>query len=435
MRLTRPLLLLALAALMAPRAAASRTSVWESNPPAAAVLTTTNAAGLLAPLAPAGSLESIVADVEPVEPLRFDLGDVVLVENPREDGFRIGLADVVEPPALRGPPLLDGDPHQAFELRDPETRIRGLELLPPFRVGASASLSLWGRQACGFSCREVVSDSRYDPWGLCPACGPTFAFGTNPGQAWQQTQEALADGLTPKDPGLPIDKKTYRDFNSWVRRNAVREPQKNLLWQMQEVLAPGLNDKLRANVDDALASFFPTTDEEDEQAKANLMLLPAIGSIEGPGAAVRPGVANNVRGGLFENLIDSAFRRFGRYPFFRPLRRGGIDLVTLEGADVVLNEAKFARSLQYDDFTAITTNLRSNVEEIVAGLAGSDKLNREEKEVVRATLGRFLEGEVPGNLRIRVVTGKKAVGPKLQKRLEKNTSGLPIEFTAHPEGR
>ncbi|HMM36907.1 MAG TPA: hypothetical protein PKA62_19555, partial [Thermoanaerobaculia bacterium] len=166
MRLTRPLLLLALAALMAPRAAASRTSVWESNPPAAAVLTTTNAAGLLAPLAPAGSLESIVADVEPVEPLRFDLGDVVLVENPREDGFRIGLADVVEPPALRGPPLLDGDPHQAFELRDPETRIRGLELLPPFRVGASASLSLWGRQACGFSCREVVSDSRYDPWGL-----------------------------------------------------------------------------------------------------------------------------------------------------------------------------------------------------------------------------------------------------------------------------
>ena len=165
MRLTRPLLLLALAALMAPRAAASRTSVWESNPPAA-VLTSTSAAGLLAPLAPAGPLESIAAAVEPVEPLRFDLGDVVLVENLREDGFRIGLADVVEPPALRGPPLLDGDPHHAFELCDPENRIRGLDLLPPFGIGASPSLSLWPHQACGFSCREVASDSRYDPWGL-----------------------------------------------------------------------------------------------------------------------------------------------------------------------------------------------------------------------------------------------------------------------------
>ncbi|MHB1048394.1 MAG: hypothetical protein ACYC4P_20565 [Thermoanaerobaculia bacterium] len=166
MRITRPFVLLALAALLAPHAEASRTSVWESNPPAA-VLTTTNAAGLLAPLAPAGSLESIAADAEPVEPLHFDLGDVVLVESPRERSFRIGLADVVEPPALRGPPALDEDSRQAFELCDPETRVRGFELLPPLRVGASPSLSLWSRQACSFSCREVASDSRYDPWGLC----------------------------------------------------------------------------------------------------------------------------------------------------------------------------------------------------------------------------------------------------------------------------
>jgi len=165
-RLTRPLLLLALAALLAPRVEASRTSVWESNPPAA-VPTTTSAAGLLAPLAPAGPLESIAADVEPVEPVRFDLGDIVLVESPREERFSIGLADLVESPALRGPPLLDEDPHQAFKLRDPETRIRGFELLPPFRVGASPTLSLWSRPACGSISCGLASDSRYDPWGLC----------------------------------------------------------------------------------------------------------------------------------------------------------------------------------------------------------------------------------------------------------------------------
>jgi len=165
-RITRPFVLLALAVLLAPRMEASRTSVWESNPPAAVVLAKTDAAGLLAPLAPAGPLESIVADADPVEPLRFDLGDVVLVESPREESFRLGLADVVEPPALRGPPLLDEDPRQAFELRDPENRVRGFELQPPFRIGTSPSLSLWSHQACAsFSC-GLASDSRYDPWGL-----------------------------------------------------------------------------------------------------------------------------------------------------------------------------------------------------------------------------------------------------------------------------
>ena len=166
-RITRPFVLLALAVLLAPRAEASRTSVWESNPPAAAVLTTTNAAGLLAPLAPAvpHTLPNLT-DAEAIEPRHFDLGDVVLVESPREKRFRIGLADVVEPPALRGPPALDEDPHRPFELCDPENRVRGFELLPPFRVGASPALSLWSRQACGFSCREVVSDSPEDPWGL-----------------------------------------------------------------------------------------------------------------------------------------------------------------------------------------------------------------------------------------------------------------------------
>jgi hypothetical protein len=161
-RLARPLLLLALAALLAPRIEASHTSVLQSSPTAAAALTTTDAAGLLASLAPAD-------DVDAAELLAFNLGDVVLVESEleSEDRFGLGPLDLLGPAPLRGPPP-----------SYPETRVRGFELLPPFRIGASASLSLWGRQAYGFSCREVVSDSRYDPWGLC-------AFGL-PCPGWAQ---------------------------------------------------------------------------------------------------------------------------------------------------------------------------------------------------------------------------------------------------------
>jgi len=151
-RITRPFVLLALAALLAPRIEASRTSVWESNPPAA-VLTTTNAAGLLAPLAPAAD-----TDVEITEAPLVDLGDVVLVERADADAehFNLGPLTLVDLNLLRGPP-----PSYV------ETRVGGFELLPPFRVGASPTLSLWGRQTCGsFSC-GLASDSRYDPWGLC----------------------------------------------------------------------------------------------------------------------------------------------------------------------------------------------------------------------------------------------------------------------------
>ncbi len=152
-KLTRPFVLLALAALLAPRIEASRTSGWKSSPPAAAALTTTDPAGLLASLAPADDV-----DVVAVELPRFDLGDIVLVEHDsgREDQFALGPLALVDLNLLRGPPP-----------SYPETRVGGFELLPPFRVGASPRLSLWPRQACAFVCREVVSDSRYDPWGLC----------------------------------------------------------------------------------------------------------------------------------------------------------------------------------------------------------------------------------------------------------------------------
>jgi hypothetical protein len=151
-KITRLFVLLALAALLAPPAVASRTSVWESNPPASIVGAKTDAASMLASLAPPAA-----ADIEAAEPPPFDLGDVVLVDTADADAehFNLGPLTLVDLNLLRGPPP-----------SYPETRVGGFELLPPFRVGASPRLSLWGRQACGFVCREVASDSRYDPWGL-----------------------------------------------------------------------------------------------------------------------------------------------------------------------------------------------------------------------------------------------------------------------------
>ncbi len=151
-RLTRPFVLLALAALLAPPAEASRTSVWERNPPASLKATTPDAAGLLASLAPAAA-----ADTEIAEPALFNLGDVVLADTADADAehFDLGPLTLVDLNHLRGPPP-----------SYPETRVRGFELLPPFRVGPSPSLSLWSRQACGSISCELVSDSPEDPWGL-----------------------------------------------------------------------------------------------------------------------------------------------------------------------------------------------------------------------------------------------------------------------------
>jgi hypothetical protein len=126
--------------------------VWERNPPASFSVARTEAASALASLAPAADGDSELADSP-----RFDLGDVILADTADGDAehFDLGPLTLVDLNLLRGlPPSY------------PETRVGGFELLPPFRVGASASLSLWPRQACGFSCGEVASDSRYDPWGL-----------------------------------------------------------------------------------------------------------------------------------------------------------------------------------------------------------------------------------------------------------------------------
>ena len=168
-RITRPFVLLALAVLLAPRIEASRTGVSESNRPAAVTAARIDATSALASLAPVAA-----ADVEITEVRRLNLGDVVLVESEleHENRFGLGSLELLGPTPLRGPPP-----------SYPETRVRGFELLPPFRIGASPSLSLWPRQACGFSCREVVSDSRYDPWGLITSIRaetglPADQFGT-----------------------------------------------------------------------------------------------------------------------------------------------------------------------------------------------------------------------------------------------------------------
>ena len=107
---------------------------------------------MLASLTPAAA-----ADIEAAQPPLFNLGDVVLVDtaDAGAEHFDLGAVDLLDSGPLRGPPP-----------SYPETRVRGFELLPPFRVGASPSLSLWSRQACGSISCEVASDSRYDPWGL-----------------------------------------------------------------------------------------------------------------------------------------------------------------------------------------------------------------------------------------------------------------------------
>jgi RHS repeat-associated protein len=144
------------------------------------------------------------------------------------------------------------------------------------------------------------------------------------------------------------------------------------------------------------------------------------------------GAANNVKGWVFENVSESASRRMGQFPFFRTARRGGMDFGLLEDQTVILREAKFANRLQYDDFTAITRNLRSNIEEIRASLGAATDLARADKDLIARTLDEALAGRTPGNLRIEVQTGKAAVGLRLQARIRANTGGIPVEFTELP---
>ncbi len=192
-RITRLFVLLALAALLAPRVEASRTSVWERNPHSSLTETKSDTASALASLAPAA-----VANVDGAELPRFDLGDIVLVERELEleQRFDLGPLTLVDLNLLRGPPP-----------SYPETRVGGFELLPPFRVGTSASLSLWSRQACGWISCELASDSRYDPWGLCLGItdGPCSAVADSIKGAFEGAKDAVRSGLGSGAGSVAID--------------------------------------------------------------------------------------------------------------------------------------------------------------------------------------------------------------------------------------
>ena len=56
------------------------------------------------------------------------------------------------------------------------------------------------------------------------------------------------------------------------------------------------------------------------------------------------GVMNNIKGRVFENVLENAARRKWKMPFFRATRTG-IDIGLLEDGSVVLTEAKFAKRL------------------------------------------------------------------------------------------
>ena len=149
--------------------------------------------------------------------------------------------------------------------------------------------------------------------------------------------------------------------------------------------------------------------------------------------ALSQGVVNNIKGTVAENVSDSAARRSGEFPFFRAQRRGGMDFgVLVQDETVILRETKAANRLQFDDFTAITQNLQSNMAEIRDAVASAPGLTRENKALLQQTLDAAIRGETPANLRIQVETAKAPVGPKLQARIRENTGGIPVEFTRLP---
>ncbi len=138
------------------------------------------------------------------------------------------------------------------------------------------------------------------------------------------------------------------------------------------------------------------------------------------------GQLNNVEGEVFENTSRSRLSRNRGNPFFDSGRRGGFDDVTLEHGRVVIIEEKFARKLQYDDFESVTTNLRSNMQEVLDSLPGNTQLSRSEKALIHQTLSGYLENGVSDNLSLRVITGRASVGSAIQSKIASST-GLAVE--------
>ena len=92
----------------------------------------------------------------------------------------------------------------------------------------------------------------------------------------------------------------------------------------------------------------------------------------------------------------------------------------------MLNEEKFSRRLQFDDFSAVTRNLRDNVQEVLDSLRHRTTLSRSDKDLVRSALNGFLIGTDSARVQIRVVYGKKGPGVRLLERFRSET-GLRVD--------
>lgn len=127
--------------------------------------------------------------------------------------------------------------------------------------------------------------------------------------------------------------------------------------------------------------------------------------------ALSRGQKNNVVGTAFENPIDSRIRRSGRVPIYRASPgTGGFDVVSVgKNGDIVIHEAKFANKVQYDDFTAITTNLKDNIQATLDELSSVQNLTRAEKKLVQQSLQNALSGNT-SNVKIEVISGKRDLG-------------------------
>jgi RHS repeat-associated protein len=140
---------------------------------------------------------------------------------------------------------------------------------------------------------------------------------------------------------------------------------------------------------------------------------------------------SDVKGKLFENLVINRLRNQGHVVVFRNFRRGGLDLVTIRNGSVYIHEIKYGiKALQKSKFTATTTFMRTNVTEVLSRLRGNVNLSRADKALVQRTLGQYLTGPKPNNLRVQITHfgGKVKLGPKLRKVLEALSGGLPIDF-------
>ena len=149
----------------------------------------------------------------------------------------------------------------------------------------------------------------------------------------------------------------------------------------------------------------------------------------------------NVLGAQYEIELVSTITANGNKPFFRTPRRGGIDIGSLEGRSIIINEAKLVtppNRLQFDDFTAINANLKNNLTEMLTHVKDpklTPMLTSRERGSVIGALDTFLSGKsVPNNLKIRVTVKTPGgvmgdvIGSKIQSKVSKHASGIPVQF-------